>query len=112
MDALALVAMLARVIGAAPPTGTWEGDLVGGAPSGHLGNPGHYVPLLGNGYLGLVLQSSSSGPGTHGVNFNGSTVDFFINSNANWDCEATPPRTLPPAVCSMRGLGGMHGARF
>ena len=46
---------------ASPPTGRWVGEVVGGAPSGHLGNPGHHVPLLGNGYMGVVLQSSQTG---------------------------------------------------
>ena len=43
-----VIAML-RVLSlrAGPPTGRWEGELTGGAPSGHLGNPGHNVPLLG-----------------------------------------------------------------
>ena len=100
--------MVAGGAASSPPTGRWEGDVVGGAPSGHLGNPGHNVPLLGNGYLGLVLQSSPTGaPGTHGVEFAGSTVDFFLNTNANWDCEKSKTGSLPPAVCSMRGLGGL-----
>ena len=34
-------------LGSGPPTGRWDGEVVGGAPSGHLGNPGHNVPLLG-----------------------------------------------------------------
>ena len=64
-----------------PPSGRWQavsdaGVLVGGAPSGHLGNPGHNVPLLGNGYLGLVLQSAPDGVGTHGYDFNGSTLEL------------------------------------
>ena len=92
---------------AVPPTGRWEGELAGGAPSGHLGNPGHHVPLLGNGYIGLQLQSSLGGsPSTRGVEFNGSTLDLFVNTNANWDCERAKT-TLPPAVCSMRALGGL-----
>ena len=105
---LMAAAMVAGGAASSPPTGRWEGDVVGGAPSGHLGNPGHNVPLLGNGYLGLVLQSSPTGaPGTHGVEFAGSTVDFFLNTNANWDCEKSKTGSLPPAVCSMRGLGGL-----
>lgn len=91
-----------------PPTGRWEGELTGGAPSGHLGNPGHNVPLLGNGYLGVVLQSSPDGVGTHGYDFNGSTLEMFLNTNANWDCEKSSVEgALPPALCSMRGLGGL-----
>ena len=102
------IALLGCAVAASPPTGRWEGEVVGGAPSGHLGNPGANVPLLGNGYLGLVLQSDDgTGAGTHGVDFNGSTVDFFLNTNANWDCEASKTGSLPPAVCSMRGLGGL-----
>jgi hypothetical protein len=109
---MSTAAFLLAVLGCAaasssPPTGRWEGDVTGGAPSGHLGNPGHNVPLLGNGYMGVVLQSSPTGTGTHGVDFNGSTVDFFLNTNANWDCEKSKTGSLPPAVCSMRGLGGM-----
>jgi hypothetical protein len=100
-----------------PPSGRWDGELTGGAPSGHLGNPGHHVPLLGNGYMGVVMQSSLTGsPGTRGVDFNGSTLDLFINTNVNWDCERSPLKQqqdtttatrLPPAQCSMRGLGGL-----
>ena len=100
-------ALLGCATASSPPTGRWEGELIGGAPSGHLGNPGANVPLLGNGYMGLVLQSSPTGAGTHGVDFNGSTVDFFLNTNANWDCEKSKTGSLPPAVCSMRGLGGL-----
>ena len=82
------ISMMVALLGccaaaSSPPTGSWEGEVVGGAPSGHLGNPGHNVPLLGNGYLGLVLQSSPTGTGTHGIEFDGSTVDFFLNTNAN-----------------------------
>ena len=106
--AVALLAVPASAALVAPPSGRWAGELVGGAPSGHLGNPGHNVPLLGNGYLGLVLQSSPDGVGTHGYNFNGSTLELFLNSNANWDCEKSQAAdALPPAVCSMRGLGGL-----
>jgi hypothetical protein len=106
------ISMMVALLGccaaaSSPPTGSWEGEVVGGAPSGHLGNPGHNVPLLGNGYLGLVLQSSPTGTGTHGIDFDGSTVDFFLNTNANWDCEKSKTGSLPPAVCSMRGLGGL-----
>ena len=104
-----LVSLLAcaATAAASPPTGRWDGELVGGAPSGHLGNPGHNVPLLGNGYLGLVLASSSTGVGTHGVEFNGSTIEFFLNTNGNWDCEPSKTGSLPPAVCSVRALGGL-----
>ena len=31
----------------------------------------------------------------------------FVNSNANWDCEKASSGSLPPAVCSMRGFGGL-----
>ena len=86
---------------AEPPTGRWDGEASGGAPSGHLGNPGHNVPLLGNGYLGLVLQSSPIGIGTHGVNFNGTTVEFFLNTNANWDCEASKTGAISLTFCPL-----------
>ena len=60
-----------------PPVGRWSTDVTGGAPSGHLGNPGSNVPLLGNGYMGAVFQTAPGGSiGTHGVNFNHSK--FYI----------------------------------
>ena len=108
-----LLALCCSSAASSPPTGRWQaasdaGVLVGGAPSGHLGNPGHNVPLLGNGYLGLVLQSAPDGVGTHGYDFNGSTLELFLNTNTNWDCEKSAAAdALPPAVCSMRGLGGL-----
>ena len=90
-----------------PPTGRWDGELIGGAPSGHLGNPGKHVPLLGNGYMGLVLSSAYnvSNPGP-GHNLTGSILNYWINSNVNWDCEASG-EALPPAHCSTRALGGL-----
>lgn len=51
-----MMGVAAAALSSSPPTGRWDGDLIGGAPSGHLGNPGHHVPLVGNGYLGMLLQ--------------------------------------------------------
>jgi len=88
------------------PTGRWHGELVGGAPSGHLGNPGYHVPLLGNGYMGAVLSSAMNVSDPSDQNLTGTILDFWINSNANWDCEASG-EALPPAHCSVRALGGL-----
>ena len=33
------------------------------------------------------------------------SVDFWVNTNANWGCDATG-KAMPPAVCSMVGFGG------
>ena len=45
------------------------------------------------------MQSGLAGP-------NGSTVTLYLNSNGNWDCESSG-KPLPPALCSMRGLGSL-----
>ena len=37
MQSVVLVVLLGCAAAASPPTGRWEGDVVGGAPSGHLG---------------------------------------------------------------------------
>lgn len=86
---------------ASMPIGRWTGELLG-LPSGLLGNPQHHAPILGNGYVGVALSSQRRGL----FPANGSSVDLWINSNANWDCEASgAPK--PPARCTARVLGGL-----
>ena len=75
-------------------TGRWSGELVG-VPSGTLGEPTAHAPLLGNGYMGVTASSQRS-PVPAG---NGTSVDLWINSNANWDCQSSG-KDAPPALCS------------
>lgn len=76
------------------------------------------MPLLGNGYCGVALSSAwtfggesnlvSMGPG--GTN----ALDWFVNLNSMWACEATPPGSVPnvPAVCERASLGGISISVF
>ena len=93
------------------PVGHWSGELLG-VPSGTLGSPTAHTPLLGNGYVGATLSSQRA---PLALPQNGSTVDLWINSNSNWDCQ-TSGKSLPPAHCSTRMLGmlsiGVIGEAF
>ena len=93
--------MLVMSACAALPVGRWSGELTG-VPSGTMGEPNAHNALLGNGYLGATL-STNQGPVPHD-SANGSSVDVWLNSNANWDCEASG-EAHPPARCSTRILG-------
>ena len=76
------------------PVGKWIGNLTG-LPNNKLAN----VPTLGNGYTGVLL-------GTNG--FSSASVDIWLNTNAQWSCDATQAAAgLPPAVCSLVGMGGI-----
>ena len=98
---MALLLLCASTVLASPlPVGRWAGELTG-VPSGTMGEPANHNALLGNGYLGATL-STQRGPVV--LEANGSTVDVWLNSNSNWDCEAAKT-VLPPAVCSTRILG-------
>ena len=89
------------------PVGRWSGELVG-LPSGKLGTNDSHAPLLGNGYLGVTMSSLRSPVPLHR---NGSSLDLWINSNANWDCQRSG-KALPPAVCSTRMLGVLSVAAY
>lgn len=84
------------------PVGRWTGELMG-SPSALIGSATAHAPLLGNGYLGAVLSTMRRGniPG------NGSSVDLWLNSNANWDCQPAGQTRAPAALCSARVLGGL-----
>ena len=90
------------------PVGRWSGELLG-VPSGTLGSAASHTALLGNGYMGVAHASQKSpvplGEGARkGEDSVGSSVELWINSNANWDCESSG-KALPPALCSTRQLG-------
>ena len=89
------------------PTGRWAGEDGFGIPSGLLGNPNAHAPLLGNGYLGVTLSSQRRG--LLPLPEPGASVDLWLNSNSNWDCESSH-KALPPARCSVRVLGGLSVA--
>eukprot|EP01065_Artemidia_motanka_P032904 TRINITY_DN39886_c0_g1_i1.p1 TRINITY_DN39886_c0_g1~~TRINITY_DN39886_c0_g1_i1.p1 ORF type:complete len:762 (+),score=211.77 TRINITY_DN39886_c0_g1_i1:54-2339(+) len=64
-----------------------------------------HVPLLGNGYLGVAVDTNSKnadpfGPGRAGA------VDLWLNTNAMWECAASGQQ-LPAAHCSRKALGGV-----
>ena len=100
---MALASLLAAGV---PPAieqvGQWDGT-IDGVPGGKLAP----APMLGNGYLG-VLMSYNTDPkwrAAWSAPLDGAPMDFWINSNANWGCEPTG-QALPPARCSVRVLGG------
>ena len=75
------------------PVGRWSGELLG-VPSGTLGSAASHTALLGNGYMGVAHASQKSpvplGEGARkGEDSVGSSVELWINSNANWDCESS-----------------------
>ena len=76
--------------------GRWSGPITG-LPNGKLAS----APLLGNGYVGVVLGSQrGAGAGTN--------LDLWINSNAVWHCDPSHTPAAPPeAVCERAALGGV-----
>lgn len=99
---LALLATSSLPLAAAAPVqvGKWL-DEIKLLPDGKL----PHVPLLGNGYLGIAMNtddknSDAMGPGRPGA------VDLWLNTNAMWDCQESG-QTAPPALCSRKALGGI-----
>lgn len=86
-------ATLSSCDGATKIFGEWQ-DSMSGAPNSKMG-PG---ALLGNGYAGIVMGTGL---------FDATSVDYWLNTNAFWDCRPNPQNvTLPAAVCSRVALGG------
>jgi hypothetical protein len=97
-------AFFTRVAGA-PPVGHWS-DYTSALPASQLPQ----VPLLGNGHLGVALDShrtsSATGVGPGSAN----SVDVWLNTNSMWSCSncgGTDPDHTVPACCGVIALGGV-----
>lgn len=90
---------------------------IGGVPYQNLPD----APMLGNGYLGLLLAESGADGLVHsGGAPLGSGVDLWVNTNAMWACmnntqsggssgtlQPAFPGRLTDAVCNLAGFGGV-----
>lgn len=68
------------------------------------------VPLLGNGHLGIALDSHSSSSGAYAPAGPGvaNSIDLWMNTNSMWSCTAcngVDPDNTVPACCSVVALG-------
>lgn len=90
------------------PVGQW-GSYINSLPDMQL----PHVPLLGNGHIGIALNSRSSSSGVVGADAgpgSANTLDLWLGSTSFWSCTScgsVDPDNDVPACCSTVALGGV-----